>query len=50
MNELARPNAAAQSVTDVRKELEDSRRRLAASADALRADLREGVTGRNLLS
>lgn len=43
MNELARPDRSAQSVNDVRKELDESRRKLASSADALRGDLREGV-------
>ena len=41
MNELARPEA--RSVAEVRKELDESRRRLASSADALREDLHEGV-------
>lgn len=44
MNELAKPDRSAQTVTDVRKELEQSRRRLASSADALRGDLREGIS------
>jgi hypothetical protein len=43
MNELAKPDGA-QSVSDVRKELDESRRRLASSADALRGDLRESVS------
>jgi ElaB/YqjD/DUF883 family membrane-anchored ribosome-binding protein len=43
MNELAKPDRSAQSVADVRKELEDSRRRLSSSADALRDELAEGV-------
>lgn len=38
---LARPEA--RSVAEVRKELDESRRRLASSADALRDDLKEGV-------
>ncbi len=38
---LARPEA--RSVAEVRKELDESRRRLASSADALRDDLHEGV-------
>lgn len=44
MNELIKPERSAQSVTEVRKELDESRRRLANSADALRGDLREGVS------
>lgn len=43
MNELAKPDHSAQSVNEVRKELDESRRRLASTADALRGDLREGV-------
>ncbi|MBS1150652.1 MAG: hypothetical protein H6Q89_2350 [Myxococcaceae bacterium] len=43
MNELAKPDRSAQSVTELRKEVDESRRRLAESADALRADLRENV-------
>ncbi len=43
MDELTKPERASQDVTAVRKELEDSRRRLSSTADALRGDLREGV-------
>ena len=42
MKELAKAGAA-QSVGDVRKEVDESRRKLASTADALRVDLREGV-------
>lgn len=44
MNKLARNDHGAQSVAQVREELEESRRRLVSSADTLREDLREGVT------
>lgn len=44
MDELARPGRAVQSVADVRRDLEQSRQRLASSAEALRTDLREGIS------
>lgn len=44
MNEIVKPDPNPQSVREVRKELDESRRRLSSSADALRGDLREGVS------
>ena len=44
LNALTQAGEISQSVALVRKELEESRRRLTSSADALRTDLREGVS------
>ncbi len=44
MNQMVKPEAPLQTVDDVRKELERSRRRLSSSADALRGEIKEGVT------
>lgn len=41
---LVRAERAPQTVAEVRKDLEESRKRLTSSADALRGDLREGLS------
>lgn len=43
MNKLARVNSRPQTVSEIREEIDLSRRRLASSADSLRDDLLEGV-------
>jgi ElaB/YqjD/DUF883 family membrane-anchored ribosome-binding protein len=44
VTKLARIDRGEQSVADVRRELDESRQRLASSADSLRSDVRESVS------